>query len=349
MSWMNTQVSLYSTHADNTGRPATIRQVLLNDCIHDLPTLIKLSKLDRQAPDYKQQKQALKATLQCYTPAALLASKARGQVSEILRTGIMQLDFDHEGISEYDVEELKACVFSLPFIGFCGLSCSGDGFYALALIAEPERLSAYAEHCFDVLLSYGIKADTSKGKKVENLRYVSYDSRMLIRENPVPLKINRFKPVPQPKPVYASTSGQEITPKHPLVKKQLELILTATVGCRWQTVQKAAYTLGGLGDPGLLDDITACIQRNLAFAGQEAKYTTCALKCFADGALQPLSHPAPVTKKISKHLLTVDGSKGGTIKREHSPQNSFNLFITLFFIDCCILQVCTFAVIIRSL
>ena len=292
---MNTQVSLYSTHADNTGRPATFRDVLLSDFTRDLPPLIKLGKLDRQAPEYEQRKRALKATLQCYTPAALLASKARGQVQEIHRTGIMQLDFDHEGISEYDLEELKACVFSLPFVGFCGLSCSGDGFYALALIAEPERLAAYAEHCFDVLLSYGIKADTSKGKKVENLRYVSYDSRMLIRENPVPLMIKRFKPVPQPKPVYAGTNSQEITAEHPLVKKQLALLLSATVGCRWQTVQKAAYTLGGLEDPTLLDVITACIERSQAFAGQEGKYIKCARKCFADGALYPL------TRNIAAH------------------------------------------------
>ena len=160
--------------------------------------------------------------------------------------------------------------------------------YALALIAEPERLAAYAEHCFGVLLSYGIKADTSKGKKVENLRYVSYDSQMLIRENPVPLRIQRFKPVPAPKPVYAGTGGQEISTEHPLVKKQLALLLSATVGCRWQTVQKAAYTLGSLEDPTLLDAITACIQQNPAFAGQERKYIKCAAKCFADGALHPL-------------------------------------------------------------
>ena len=289
MSWMNTQVSLYSSHGDNTGRPATLRQVLLTDCIHDLPALIKLGKLDRQDPEYKQKKQALKATLQCYTPAALLACKARGQVKEIHRTGIMQLDFDHADISEYDTEELKRCVFSLPFIGFCGLSCSGDGFYALALIAEPERLAEYAEHCFDVLLSFGIKADTSKGKKVENLRYVSYDAGMLIRENPVSLKIQRFKPKPEIKPVYTGNSGQEITAAHPLVKRQLALLMGATVGSRWQTGQKAAYTLGGLGDPGLLDAITACIQWNRAFARQEGKYIKCAGKCFADGMLQPLA------------------------------------------------------------
>ena len=73
------------------------------------------------------------------------------------------------------------------------------------------------------------------------------------------------------------------------MEKQLELVLTATVGCRWQTVQKAAYTLGGLGDPALLEAITACVYRNQAFAGQKKKYITCAAKCFADGGLHPLA------------------------------------------------------------
>ena len=300
MSWMNTQVSLYSTHADNTGRPATIRDILLADCMHNLPALIRLSKLDRQDPEYKQKKLVLKASLQCYTPAALLASKARGQVKEIHRTGIMQLDFDHADICEYDVEELKQCVFSLPFIGFCGLSCSGDGFYALALIAAPERLAEYAEHCFDVLLSYGIKADTSKGKKVENLRYVSYDSKMLIRQDPLPLKIQWFKPKPEPKLVNGGASGQEITNEHPLVKKQLALLLNVTVGSRWQRVQKAAYTLGGLNDPVLLETIITCIHQNPAFAGQHEKYIKCARKCFADGGMHPLN------PSLNNHALTTN-------------------------------------------
>lgn len=290
MSWMHdTQVSLYSTHTDNVGRPATLRDIIMCDFSRDLDAIIELGKLDRDDPQYKQKKKDLKASLQCYTPAALLATKAHGKLEVIKRTNIMQLDFDYNDIQEYDVEELKRCVFSLPFIGFCGLSCSGDGFYALALIAEPERLAQYAEHCFDVLLSYGIKADTSKGKKVENLRYVSYDSRMLIRDNPVPLKIQRFKPKPQPKPLYTGTSNQEITTEHPLVKKQLALLLSATVGCRWQTVQKVSYTLGGLEDPNLLDAIELCIQRNQAFAGEEKKYLKCASKCFADGTLHPLT------------------------------------------------------------
>ena len=43
-----------------------------------------------------------------------------------------------------------------------------------------------------------------------------------------------------------------------------------------------------LSYPGLLEAITAYIQRNQAFSGEEKKYIKCAQKCFADGAMQPL-------------------------------------------------------------
>lgn len=208
MSWMDLQVSLYRTHSDNTGRAATYRDILLTDFAKDLPALIALRKLDRSAPDYKLQAKPFKALLQAYTPAALLASKAAGNVIELNRTGLMQLDFDYDEIKDYDIRELMQCVFQLPFIAFCGLSCSGYGFYALALIAEPQRLAEYATHCFEILKSYGVNADESKGKKTKNLRYLSYDENMLIRENPEKLQIKHFKAKPAPKKEPAIHSQQ---------------------------------------------------------------------------------------------------------------------------------------------
>src|SRR5690349_5719420 len=179
MEWLNKQVSLYSSHTDNAGRPVTLRSILFTQFamphkpkyqhkeVNDLDTIIQLRNLDPSAEDYKAKKLKLKSSLQCYTPAGLLKSKQKGNVIELKRSGVMQLDFDYNDIKDYDIEELKRCLFDLPFIGFCGRSCGGNGFYALALIAEPDRLSEYAEHAFEVLLDYGIKADTSKGKKVE--------------------------------------------------------------------------------------------------------------------------------------------------------------------------------------
>ncbi len=287
--WLDKQVSLYAHHADNIGRAMSLRSVLLTQFERDLSTIIRLKNLNRNAPDYKQRKLQLKNSLQCFTPAALLVSKQKGCLQEISRTGLLQLDFDHQDIYEYDVEELKQCVFQLQFIAFCGLSCSGDGFYALALISEPERLADYAQHCFDVLFQHGIKVDTSKGKKVENLRYLSYDANMLIRHNPEPLHIRHFKSKPAPKAFfqpypYHTDSFDGST----LIAKELKALSEVRAGNRWATVQKVGYTLGGLQQEALLAQIKDCICLNPAFAGEEHKYFKCAEDCFNAGTKKPI-------------------------------------------------------------
>ncbi|KIC89996.1 BT4734/BF3469 family protein [Flavihumibacter sp. ZG627] len=281
--WLEKQVSLYRSVTDNTGRAATLRQILLTECANDIGTITAIRKLDRQEPDYKTKQVALKNRVQCFTPAALLKSKAKGSLEIISRSGLMQLDFDPYDIWEYDLEELKNCVFSLPFIAFCGKSVSGDGFYALANIAEPERLKEYAEHCFKVLEGYGIKADTSKGRNPQDLRFISYDANMLIRDNPEALKIPPSKPKEAIKS-FGNTyypSGNNAG----LIRKAIAEIETVQEGRRWATVQHWAYTLGGK-DAGL-DQIIEAINRNAEFIGNEPKYIQCARDCFRAGQLKP--------------------------------------------------------------
>lgn len=287
-SWLDTHVSLYSSHCDNAGRPATCRDILFSRFSKDLPTIIALRDLDRSASDYRSAKVSLKSDLQCYTPAALLESKASGNVKEIKRTGIMQLDFDHEEIKDYDIEELKRAVFDLPFIGYCGLSCSGDGFYALAMIAEPDKLKEYAEHLFIVLAELGVNPDNSKGKKVENLRYISYDANMLVREFPEPLRITKFrkKPLAKKDTAYPSISFKAFD-GNGYLKKGLNELQTVQVGNRWHTVQKVAFTLGGYGQKDYLDAVNQAINNNPAFAGQEEKYLLCAKDQFYAGTVLP--------------------------------------------------------------
>ena len=220
-----------------------------------------------------------------------MASKAAGQSVVKNLTGIMQLDFDYKDIKDYDLEELKQCVFSLPFIGFCGLSCSGYGFYALALIAEPEKLSQYAIHCFEVLKEVGIKPDESKGKKPENLRYLSYDANMLIRGNPEPLHIKQFKV--QQAPINNLTykhSTQKTTSSSAALNTAIHELQNVQQGERWATVQKWAYTVGGLNELNHLSEISNAILSNPAFNGEHEKYLKCADVCFRAGSTNPLSN-----------------------------------------------------------
>jgi len=283
-NWLNKQVSLYVTHEDNTGRPATFRDILFTEFANNMAEICRLRKLDIESTDYKALVKPIKAKLQAFTPAALLRSKAKQKVEIIERSGLMQLDFDHKDIQEFNIEELKQAVFSLPFIAFCALSCSGKGFYALALISEPEKLEAYADHCFDKLKDYGIQPDESKGKKPENLRYVSYDANMLFRENPTPLLIKRFKA----KSAIKKDNGKTNTDLHfdtgnCLVNKQLKLLNDATKGSRMSTIQKVAYTLGGLGDGAILKVVNKCIEDNSKFEDEKAAFLKCAVDCFEAG------------------------------------------------------------------
>jgi len=178
----------------------------------------------------------------------------------------------------------------LPFIAFCGLSCSGNGFYALALIAEPGKLNDYAEHCFEILKTYEIIPDESKGKKVENLRYISYDGNMLIRENPEPLKIKHFKRKAQSenKNKFSSHSVNQVEINDKRISKLLAAIAQAQPGQRMSTISKYSFTLGGLGKPELLDSITAIIVNNSSFSDQESDFLKCAKKCFHAGSLKPI-------------------------------------------------------------
>jgi hypothetical protein len=280
-NWLDLKTSLYENHADTTGTESTFREILLSYFAIHLPTLIKLRALDPDAEDYDKQSKALKAKLPCF--ATHLLQSRTGEV--IQRNPIIQLDFDSKALYEYDIREVMQAVFSLPCVAFCGLSCSGRGFYVLIMIAEPERQREYAEHCFQVFNSYGLKADTSKGRNLNDLRYISYDCNMMIRENPEPLRIKRFKKKEQPKPppvnyttTTTGTDGRIIT--------GLRSIEAAQPGERWQTVQKTAYTFGGIG--GSLDDIINRITTNPAFSGLESKYIKCATDCYEAGQKQPI-------------------------------------------------------------
>jgi hypothetical protein len=309
--WLDQQVSLYSCPADNIGTVATFREVLMSrfaiehewyykiypdDKVaypkgkwisgkaNDLETMIAI----RTGQIEKSLQVQMKQTMQCFTPAALFATKKQSEIKELCKTGLMQLDFDYKDIQDYDIEELKRLVFSLPYTAFCGKSCSGAGFYALLLLAEPDKLAQYAEHTFQVLNDYGIKADTTKGSNANDLRFVSYDCNMLIRENPEPFVVKHFRTKPKPKQSTAALNYSTSTDNSALVKASLKKITDVMQGERWDIVQKVATTLGGLNNYDLLNQLKRAIASNSAFSGEENKYFKCAEDCFAYGTTKPL-------------------------------------------------------------
>lgn len=295
--WLDQQVSIFDTHTAQSGKPATLREVLFtlfavpHGGRNDMDTIIDLRKLDPNDAEYDIKKRKLKSTMQGYTPAATMATrglteeekKAGMKIEDkvIARTGIVPIDFDD--LEQYDINEVKQAIGALPFVGYCGLSVSGRGLFALVLIAEPDRQREYAEHLFEVFNHYSIPPDTSKGRNVNDLRYVSYDSNPVINDYPEPLRIAiRAKKKPEAnRPVTAYQSDE--MKKAKAVNNAVSNISNAQVGQRWGIVQHWAYSLGGFGDIGLLDILQNAIKANPAFTGQEDKYFKCAADCFNDG------------------------------------------------------------------
>ncbi len=225
MIWLEQKTTIYQNNKDVIGEQTTIEKILFSGFEKNLPHIIELRKLNVNAPDYKTQKDAFKTKLQTYTPSALLASRQKNNIIEINRTGLLQLDFDYSDIKQYNIEKLKQALFKLPFIAYCGLSCTGKGFYALAQITEPERLQEYAQHCFKIFKEkYGIRVDPSKGGNVAHLRYISYDCNMLVREQPCILHI------PKPQPV---------------IKKQKKIIYTGDFDPFKHAIKTAETKAGG--------------------------------------------------------------------------------------------------------
>ncbi|MFT4154723.1 BT4734/BF3469 family protein [Parafilimonas sp.] len=286
MNWLEQHTALFDNHSATQSRVATIDGILRYEFWPSLPHVFSMRKLDEGSPDYDNQKRGLKAKLQGWTPAGQCQSRKKDDTSHI-RTNVLQLDFDEAAISEYDIEELKKAVFDLPFIGFCGLSCSGKGFYALALIEEPERLAEYAQHCFNVFEHiYGIKPDTTKGRNVTDLRYVSYDANMLIRDDPTPLKIKKFysKPVEYKPQQQANYTGKT----NRYVAKCLDVLANVQPGSRNSTVNSIAYAVGQRsGTQENLQTIKDIIYGNTVFADGIAEFIRCAERSYREGQRKP--------------------------------------------------------------
>lgn len=285
MEWLQLTGTIFETHSDRVGRVRILQEILFSDFGNNLNAIIQLRSLDSNSSCYDDSKRKLKAGLQCF---ALNELKNRTEV--IKHSGLMQIDFDEKDCEGYDLEEMKQAVFSLPFIALVSLSCSAKGFYAIAAIAEPTRQKEYANHIFEVFQHYSITCDRSKGRNFNDLRYVSYDANMLHRDHVEPLHIKQFKT--QQQPIKHNTYKQQPNQQQPSKRAVMTCynnVMAANKGQRWETVQRAAFTMGGIGSIEAWQTIENAINSNPSFAGEHNKYLKCALDCFKAGQKQPIS------------------------------------------------------------
>ena len=293
-SWLNLKTSIFSCTADNFGKLRSFNEILFSDFAvshewffkddktsewisgnsNDLKTIIDL----RTGRATEEEKILLKKTLQCYTVSASFECKKKHHERLISYPPLLQLDFDKLD----NIEQIKREIFKLPCVAYVGRSVSGKGLFAILLIAEPDKLHEYAEHCFIVFEHWGLKPDVSKGRNYTDLRFVSYDANAFYRAFPTPLRIKRFYTKKrETRPVTGVLSNDK------LIGWAVKQIQSAQTGTRFDTVRKVAYCLGGYGRG--LDEIKSAIYNSSQYSGVENKYLTHADEAFTAGQEKPLA------------------------------------------------------------
>lgn len=155
----------------------------------------------RQTEDETSQK-ALKLSLPAVTVGAELFTRDKN-VSDADKvkavTGFTQVDIDPADNPHIkDAATLRDEVGRIAFVAYSGLSSRGRGVWALVKVSHPERMDAHFQQLVRDFAGRGIKLDTSKGRRVTDLRLYSYDPDAVIKER-FAIYDRLFTPKPQPR------------------------------------------------------------------------------------------------------------------------------------------------------
>lgn len=207
MNILQKNVSYYKNVADTTGLPVQLYS-FLNSAKH----AGKVAELRAAVAAGAEAKtiQALKLSLPACTISGLFAERTAAGLIE--HSGFMAIDIDQKDNTHLtNFADVKNELAKLKEVAYCGLSCSGRGYFALIRLAYPEQHPAQFEALQSILAGWGLTIDKAC-KDVCRLRFYSYDAEAYFNLNAVPFTgVNRCKPkLHQFTPTY--TNLHQLTP-----------------------------------------------------------------------------------------------------------------------------------------
>ena len=121
---------------------------------------------------YKCCEQAiLKRQLCAITPSSLQKA-GRGEKYHKQHSGFIQFDID--GVKGSERVRLFALLCSIPYVAYCGLSASGNGYWGLFPIANTDKHTQHFDAMDAAFKEWGISID-GKPRNVASLRFLSHD------------------------------------------------------------------------------------------------------------------------------------------------------------------------------
>jgi len=169
---LNVKVSLFKNAKANI----PLRTVTLYDWLVSEENKRLISRL-RLCKDIETKKK-LKENLPCITPSGVFTTRAAKNL--VNHSGIICIDIDKKGNEDLEnFSEMKDLIQVLDCVAYCSLSASGEGYFVLIPIKEPDKHKEHFERLKLDFAACGIVID--KGcSDVSRLRFASYDEKPYI-------------------------------------------------------------------------------------------------------------------------------------------------------------------------
>ena len=175
---LKVKVSMFE-HA-KTNKP--LKTVMLYDWLVSKEYKQLVSRL-RTCKD-ENMKKRLKENLPCITPSGVFTTRAAQNL--VTHSGFICIDIDKKDNEALkDFSKMKELIPALNCVAYCGLSVSGEGFFILIPISNPNKHNGHFGHLKKDFAACNIIIDKSC-KDVSRLRFASYDPTPYINMNAVP-------------------------------------------------------------------------------------------------------------------------------------------------------------------
>ena len=181
MNILQKTVSYYKNVGDKTGIPVQLYSFLASakhaGKVAELRAAVAAG-LDDDAI------KALKKSLPACTVSGLFTERSASGLVE--HSGFMAIDIDKkDNMHLTNFADVKSELCKLKQVAYCGLSCSGRGYFALIRLAYPDKHRAQFDALQSIFASWGLTIDNAC-KDVCRLRFYSYDAEAYFNLNAEP-------------------------------------------------------------------------------------------------------------------------------------------------------------------
>lgn len=165
---LNVQVSIYRNIYDNKGAIGNLKEFLFTK---KYQKLVESIRSEATPENRHKKKDDIIEEIPGVTVSGLFTERNVKSVSK--RSGLMCLDIDLKDNRDI-IEQVPEIVQKLGYVLFMAKSCSGDGYYVICKVSNPEKHEQHFDALCRDFAALGIQLD-EKCSDISRLRLASYD------------------------------------------------------------------------------------------------------------------------------------------------------------------------------